>query len=574
MSNLIRNVCCYVSAGKRAATCVTRVTLLVFAAGLAAAPLMAQAPMGIAGDIALTGDFDGDGQLDWAVWRPSDGTFMVQLTTGFSGTTFIELAFGIPGDIPVVGTYSNTVNTSTGLRMTDFAVFRPSTGTWYYVPSNGYITGVAPTAVPFGILGDIPVVGDFDGDGITDFVVWRPSNGTWYLKLSGNPTPLSFQWGQAGDVPVTGDFDGSGKSEMAVWRPSEGNWYVISGKDGTAFVKQWGLPGDIPYAADFDADGTTDYAVWRPSDENLYVSLSTGGQFNMQSRPPNELVDSTKFSVGGSGSLGNGVFVAVAGDFDGDGKPDFALFDAGLSQRSVRPGYWYIVKSGSATSPTTTQFGEAGDIPVPGFYQNSYPSGSATTQTALAVWRPSNGVWYILPTNGNAQYNVQWGLPGDIPVIGDFDGDGKVDYVVWRPSNGTWYCILTTRGPTSPVIGQFGLTGDMPVSGTFNGNAAGTVTTLTVWRPSNGYWYIALNGNPSTQYSVQFGLPGDLPVGGDFSGAGTTDFAVWRASDARYYFAAGTNTSPASDTSQIQLAVASNAFIYNQPPVTPFLFVP
>ena len=34
--------------------------------------------------------------------------------------------------------------------------------------------------------------------------------------------------------------------------------------------------------------------------------------------------------------------------------------------------------------------------------------------------------------------SLSWGLPGDIPVIGDWNGDGKDDIGIFRPSSGIW----------------------------------------------------------------------------------------------------------------------------------------
>ena len=55
----------------------------------------------------------------------------------------------------------------------DIAVFQASTGNWN-------IKGMSPTS--WGRAGDIPVPGDYDGDGKTDIAIFRPSTGQWWLK--------------------------------------------------------------------------------------------------------------------------------------------------------------------------------------------------------------------------------------------------------------------------------------------------------------------------------------------------------------------------------------------------------
>jgi hypothetical protein len=60
-----------------------------------------------------------------------------------------------------------------GDGMVDIAVFRPSEGAWY-------VQG--QPLVLWGTSGDIPVPGDYNGDGIVDIAVFRPSEGVWYIQ--------------------------------------------------------------------------------------------------------------------------------------------------------------------------------------------------------------------------------------------------------------------------------------------------------------------------------------------------------------------------------------------------------
>ena len=93
--------------------------------------------------------------------------------------------------------------------MADLGVCRPTTGEWFFLYS---LTNYNPSTFGYfawGVPGDQPTMGDWDGDGKTDIAVYRPSCGMWFISYSSNgysPAQAgSYGWGPSGDLALPGN---------------------------------------------------------------------------------------------------------------------------------------------------------------------------------------------------------------------------------------------------------------------------------------------------------------------------------------------------------------------------------
>ncbi len=185
-----------------------------------------------AAGIPLMGDWNGDGVATPGRYE-SGQWFITDAAVDSPAWQSHGALGGDPRDIPVAGRIDRD-------KRTDIGVFRD--GEWQWQRANGK----ASTPEQFGQAGDIPVVGDWDGDRIDDLGVVRAGRWFLRLtgvdsKPKGFDAAVSVSWsratrsavlvfdfGSAGDIPVVGDWDRDGLDEpglvqdRATWALSAG----------------------------------------------------------------------------------------------------------------------------------------------------------------------------------------------------------------------------------------------------------------------------------------------------------------------------------------------------------------
>jgi surface antigen len=192
-------------------------------------------------DLSASPGTDGIGYYD-----PSDYSFHLRnsLSSGASDYAFVR---GAPGDIPLVGNWDG----------------QGGDGTGYYDPSdysfhlrNSLSSGASDYAFVRGGPGDIPLVGNWDGKGGDGTGYYDPSDGSFHLRnsLSAGASDYAFVFGPPHMIPLVGNWDGKGGDGIGYYDPSDYSFHLrnslSSGPSDYAFVR--GAPGDIPLVGNWD----------------------------------------------------------------------------------------------------------------------------------------------------------------------------------------------------------------------------------------------------------------------------------------------------------------------------------
>ena len=310
---------------------------------------------------------------------------------------------------------------------------------------NGDGTFQAPVAYSVGTQPTYVAVGDFNGDGKPDLAV---SSGiakqVTVLLGNGDGTFRASVNYATSDYPVDlviGDFNGDGKLDIAATDFSGGVDVLLGNGDGTfqaPHTTPLGSNASYLTAADFNHDGKLDLAVVVGSGgfkESVTVLLGNG--------------DGT-FTAGASYPLSENLSLIVAADLNLDGKPDLVI--TGSPHGGFAPAVTVMLGNGDGTFAAPINSGTAAGPSAPAVADFN---GDGKPDVAVS----DAGSVYILLGNGDGTFKPQIGYAAGATgiALADFNADGNVDLATANTLTNDASILLGNGDGTFQAARTFGL---------------------------------------------------------------------------------------------------------------------
>ncbi len=234
---------------------------------------------------------------------------------------------------------------------------------------------------PGGNAGWIPLVGDWNGDGIDTIGLYQPDISLFHLKDSftpgGSDQYFAFGPGGGGWVPLAGDWNGDGIDTIGLYQPDQSIFHLkdsfAAGNSDHYFAYgPGGNAGWIPLTGDWNGDGTDTVGLYQPDVSLFHLknTLATGG--------------SDQFFAFGPG--GNAGWTPMVGDWNRDGTDTIGLYQGDISLFHLKDSFT------PGASDQYFAFGPGGSadwIPLSGDWDGPETSPPSQARPAALIIQPS-----------------------------------------------------------------------------------------------------------------------------------------------------------------------------------------
>ncbi len=229
-----------------------------------------------------------------------------------------------------------------------------------------------------------------------------------------------FKYTAVGFLPVAGDWDGNGISSVGVYK--DGQWILFDEQGEVFNTFTYMAVGWLPIVGDWDGNGKDSPGIYKDGQWKLF---SENGS----------LYASFTYGVAG--------WLPVAGDWDGDGKDTIGIY---------KDGEWRLRNSLTDGNPDIIA-----TLPPSGTFSSNL-NGSQLLNADLAKRLPLDS-----NLGSKTDYTIYYGDSGWLPVVGDWNGDGKDTIGIYK--DGQWYLRDSLTEGKPDYAFTYGGPGQLPITG-------------------------------------------------------------------------------------------------------------